>query len=82
MFAASWTWLLPLLGAVLVFSFVLLTTPPGFGAIGAVLFGSPRGAVADAVAYTLGSASSLALVTLVVLALITSTIEFARRRSR
>jgi hypothetical protein len=50
MFGSVWSWLVPVLGAALVFAGVLLTTPPGFGAIGLVLFGSPSGAVADAAA--------------------------------
>ena len=75
MFGTLWSWLLPVLGAALVFVAVLVTTPPGFGAIGAVLFGSPRGAIADAAAYAIGAAASLALVALVVLAAITQTIE-------
>ena len=83
MFGTLWSWLLPVLGAALVFVAVLVTTPPGFGAIGAVLFGSPRGAIADAAAYAIGAAASLALVALVVLAAITQTIEaLAGRRVR
>jgi hypothetical protein len=82
-FGTLWSWLLPVLGAALVFVAVLVTTPPGFGAIGAVLFGSPRGAIADAAAYAIGAAASLALVALVVLAAITQTIEaLAGRRVR
>ena len=59
----SWTWLVPLAGAAVVFAFVLATTPPGFISIGAVLFSSG----ADAAAYAAGAAASLALVTLLVL---------------
>jgi hypothetical protein len=80
MFGKLWTWLLPLLGAAAVFTGVLLTTPPGFGAIGAVLFGSPRGAAADAAAYALAAAASLALVALVLLACLATGIELALRR--
>jgi len=72
----------PVLGAALVFVAVLLTTPPGFGAIGAVLFGSPRGATADAAAYAIGAAASLALLALVVLAALTAGVDFARRHGR
>ncbi|HTD78946.1 MAG TPA: hypothetical protein VK898_15010 [Chloroflexota bacterium] len=83
MFRAAWSWLVPFLGAALVFVGVLVTTPPGLGAIGAVLFGSPRGATADAAAYAIGAAASLALLALMVLAAITHTIEaLAGRRAR
>ena len=58
----------PFAGAAAVFSGVLITTPPGFRAISDVLLGSPRGAAADAAAYALGAASSLALVSLLLLA--------------
>ena len=80
MFRSVWSWAVPVVGAALVFVSVLVTTPPGFGAIGAVLFGSPRGAVADAAAYAIGAAASLALLALVVLAAITISVGFARRR--
>jgi hypothetical protein len=79
MFAQSWTWLGPLVGAAIVFVAVLWTTPPGFGAIAVVVFGSPRGTNADSAAYVLGSAASLALVTLLVLTLVSVGIEFALR---
>lgn len=68
MFAARWSWIIPLLGAALIFCAVLLTTPPGFAAIGEVLFVAPRGPSADAAAYALAAAASLALVALLVLA--------------
>jgi hypothetical protein len=74
-FRTVWSWALPVLGAALVFVAVLVTTPPGFGAIGAVLFGSPRGVIADAAAYAIGAAASLGLLALVVLAAVTRTIE-------
>jgi hypothetical protein len=80
MFASSWTWVGPLVGAAVVFVAVLWTTPPGFGAIAAVVLGSPRGTTADSAAYVLGAAGSLALVTLLVLALVSIGIEFALRR--
>jgi hypothetical protein len=82
MFASPWTWLLPLLGAGVVFSAVLLTTPPGFRAITDIVLASPRGPSADAAAYALGAAASLALLTLVVLAMLTGGIDLARRRWR
>jgi hypothetical protein len=76
------SWLVPLVAAAAVFAGVLLTTPPGFRSIADVLLGSPRGANADAAAYALGSAGSLALVTLVVLGAILGGIEFVIRRTR
>ena len=82
MFDRPWSWLVPLIGALGVITGVLLTTPPGFGAIPLVAFGSPRGPVGDAAAYTLGSAASLGLLTLLVLALICAGVEYARRRTR
>jgi hypothetical protein len=83
MFGSVWSWLAPVLGAALVFAGVLLTTPPGFGAIGLVLFGSPRGALADAAAYAIGAAATLALGALLALAAITQSLDaFVRRRAR
>jgi hypothetical protein len=83
MFGSAWSWVVPVLGAALVFAGVLLTTPPGFGAIGLVLFGSPRGALADAAAYAIGAAATLALGALLVLAAIAQGIDaFVRRRAR
>ncbi len=79
-FRPAWTWLVPLVGALLVFAGVLLTTPPGFRAISDVVFGSPRGAAADAAAYALGAAASLALLTLVLAAALAAAIDLARRR--
>jgi hypothetical protein len=79
MFASRWTWVAPLLGAGVVFVVVVWTTPPGFGAIGEVVFGSPRGPNADSDAYVLGAASSLALGTLLVLTLVSIGIEFIVR---
>ena len=79
-FRSAWTWLVPLVGALLVFTGVLLTTPPSFRAIADVVFGSPRGATADAAAYALGAAASLALLTLVVAAALAAAIDLARRR--
>jgi hypothetical protein len=79
MFAAPWTWVSPLVGAAVVFLAVVWITPPGFGAIADVVLGSPRGPSADAAAYVLGAAGSLALSTLLVLALVSVGIEFALR---
>ena len=70
------------MAAVVVIVFVLATTPPGFGAITLVLFGTPRGPVADAAAYTLGSAAALGLIALVVMALICAALEFALKLLR
>jgi hypothetical protein len=81
MFSAPWSWIVPLVGAAGVFSLVLLTTPPGFGTIVEVLFGSPRGGSQDAAAYALGAAASLALVTLVVLGIICAGIDRLARRT-
>jgi hypothetical protein len=82
-FHSAWSWAVPVIGAALVFSAVLVTTPPGFGAMGTVLFGTPRGATGDAAAYAIGAAASLALVTLVLLAALARTIEaLAGRRAR
>jgi hypothetical protein len=80
MFRSPLSWLVPLIGAGAVFVFVLLTTPPGFGALSDVLVGSARGPNADAGAYTLGAASSLALLTLVVLSALTGLLDLLRRR--
>jgi len=79
-FQSPWTWVVPLVGALLVFTGVLLTTPPGFRAITDVVFGSPRGATADAAAYALGAAASLGLLTLVLAAALAVVIDLARRR--
>ena len=62
--ARVWRWLVPLVAALLVFSGVLLATPPGFASIADLLLGPPRGARADAAAYAVGAAGSLALLTL------------------
>jgi Mn2+/Fe2+ NRAMP family transporter len=80
MLESPWAWLTPLVGAGVVFTFVMWTTPPGFQAIADVVFGPPRGTNADSAAYVLGSAGSLALVTLLVLSGVSIGIEFALRR--
>src|SRR5262245_21306534 len=59
-----WTWLAPLVAALLVFVGVLLLTPPGFASIVEVVLGTTRGARAEAGAYALGAAASLALLAL------------------
>jgi hypothetical protein len=82
MFASRWSWGVPLVGAAVVFASVLLMTPPGLRAITDVVLGSPRGANADAAAYALGSAGSLALLTLLGLAAILGGIDFVIKRSR
>ena len=82
MFSAAWSWIVPLVGAGVVFAAVLVTTPPGFGAMSEVLFGTPRGPVADGAAYALGAAASLALVTLVVLSIACGGLDLALRRWR
>jgi hypothetical protein len=80
MFVSPWSWIVPLLGAALVFVAVLLTTPPGFGAISNVVFFAPRGPTADAAAYALGAAASLALATLVILGVACGGLDFALRK--
>jgi hypothetical protein len=82
MFSAAWSWIVPLVGAGAVFCGVLLTTPPGFKAITDLVFGSPRGPSADAGAYALGAAASLALVALLILAVACFGLELAVRRLR
>jgi hypothetical protein len=82
LFASTWSWAAPLVVAAIVFGAVLVTTPPGWRAIADVLLASPRGANADAAAYALGSAASLALLTLVVLAAILGGIDFVISRTR
>jgi hypothetical protein len=79
-FAARWSWIVPLVCAAVVFVGVLVTTPPGFRALSDALFGSPRGISADAAAYALGAAGSLALITLVASAVILGAVDLARRR--
>lgn len=75
-----WRWGLPVLAALAVFSGVLLTTPPGFAAIADVLLGSVRGPNAEASAYALGAAASLALVCLLGVAAGCALIDLLRRR--
>jgi hypothetical protein len=58
----------------------LLTTPPGFRAISDILLGSPRGPSADAAAYALGAAGSLALLTLLILGVVLGALDLALRR--
>ena len=61
---------------------MLLTTPPGFEAISDILFGLPRGPNADAAAYALGAAGSLALLTLLLLGLVLGAIDLATQHWR
>jgi hypothetical protein len=81
-FRGTWSWLVPLVGALAVFSAILLSTPPGFSAIPQVLFFASRGPNTDAAAYALGAASAFGLVALVGLALLCGCVEFALRRRR
>lgn len=74
--APAWTWLVPLVGGLGVFSLVLATTPPGFGALSDVLFSIPRGPFAAATAYALGAAGSLGLLSLLVLTAACSALRF------
>ena len=82
MFCSTWSWLVPIASAAVVFAAVLLTTPPGFRAISDILFGSPRGPSADAAAYALGAAGSLALLTLLALGVVLGALDLALRRWR
>jgi hypothetical protein len=82
MFGSAWSWVVPLVAAAGVFASVLWTTPPGFGVIPQVLADSPRGPNADAAAYALGAAASLALVTLLLVCAACGGWVFARRRVR
>jgi hypothetical protein len=82
MFGSIWSWLVPIASAAVVFAAVLLTTPPGFRAISDILLGSPRGPSADAAAYALGAAGSLALLTLLVFGLMLGGLDLALRRWR
>jgi hypothetical protein len=65
---------------VLTFVGVLATTPPGFGGIRDVVLTAPRGPTADAAAYALGAAASLALVVLLVLAAICGAVDYLHRK--
>lgn len=82
MFGSTWSWLAPIALAAVVFAAVLLTTPPGVRAISDIVLGSPRGPSADAAAYALGAAGSLALLTLLLLGAVLGTIDLALRRWR
>jgi hypothetical protein len=76
-FCSPWSWSVPIVAAAVVFAAVLLTTPPGFRALSDIVLGSPRGPSADAAAYALGAAGSLALVTLVVVGVLLGTVDLA-----
>ena len=82
MFRSIWSWLVPIVCAAAVFAAVLLTTPPGLRALSDVVLGSPRGPSADAAAYALGAAGSLALLTLLLLGVVLGAIDLAMRRKR
>lgn len=71
MFASTWSWLVPVLGAAIVLGFVLATTPPGLSAVGSMLFSSG----ADPAAYATGAAASLALLTLVALGAVCAAVD-------
>jgi hypothetical protein len=75
-------WMVPILAAAAVFGAVLATTPPGFQTVTDVLFGTPRGAVAEAAAYALGAASSLSLAVLLVTTALSLAVDTALRRLR
>jgi hypothetical protein len=77
-FRSAWSWLVPLIGAGVVFVLVLATTPPGLAAVEAVAFSS----AADAAAYAAAAAASLALVTLLALAAVCGALEALLRRFR
>lgn len=81
MFRSTWSWVVPLVAAALAVTFVLASTPPGFTAVGDVVFGTPRGMAADAAAYALGSAASLGLLMLIVMGLLCAALDLAVRRS-
>jgi hypothetical protein len=76
-FCSRWSWSVPIVAAAVVFAAVLLTTPPGFRAISDIVLGSPRGPSADAAAYALGAAGSLALLILVVVGVLLGTLDLA-----
>lgn len=80
MFDRAWTWLVPLIAAAAAFGGVLSTTPPGWRAIPQVLIGSVRGPNADAAAYALGAAASLALLVLLGLMLLVALVRALTRR--
>jgi hypothetical protein len=77
-----WTWLAPLVAALAVFAGVLLVTPPGLASIGEVLLGPTRGARAEAAAYALGAAASLALLTLACVWAVCALLDALVRRLR
>jgi hypothetical protein len=81
-FCSPWSWSVPIAAAVAVFVAVLLTTPPGFRALADILLGTPRGPSADAAAYALGAAGSLALLTLLVLGAVLGSLDLALHRKR
>ena len=81
MFKLLWSWLLPLVAGVVVFAFVLMTTPPGFVSLAYVFVGGARGATADAAAYAVGAAASLSLIVLLAFSVVLGAVDvlFHRR---
>ena len=75
-----WRTLVPLLITAAVFCAVLLSTPPGFGSLSDVLIGTARGPNAEAAAYALGAAASLALLALLASAAVCFVIDLLRSR--
>jgi hypothetical protein len=76
-----WQWLVPLAAALLIFCGVLLSTPPGFAALPSVLLNTARGQNAEAAAYALGAAATLALTVLIALSGACFVIGLLRRRA-
>jgi hypothetical protein len=74
--------MVPLVGAALAFSSVLLTTPPGFKALADLIVTAGAGPTADAAAYAVAAAASLALLTLVVLAAACAAANLVLRTTR
>jgi hypothetical protein len=74
--------MVPLVGAALVFSAVLLTTPPGFKALADLVITAGAGPTSDAAAYAVAAAASLALVTLLVLGAACGGLDLLLRKAR
>jgi hypothetical protein len=77
-----WTWLAPLVAGLVVFTVVLLVTPPGFASLGDVVLGPPRGPRAEAAAYAVGAAASLAVFVLGLVWLACALLDAVVRRRR
>jgi hypothetical protein len=80
MFRSVWSWAIPLVLGVAIFTLVLATTPPGGRALFDVMFGTPRGTAADAAAYAIGAAASLAFAVVLFSALLLVAIDFLLAR--